>query len=210
MKDNIIDFIERGLGKDPKKMRLSLFLVNFFPMLGIAYGLLLGGVYRVFSVLIALSIFISFGLVVILTKNHTVINTIKASMCFNVFTAINYLLFAMTLYSMYNRVQFNIILLSLPLVLVALLTTLFTVNFLKKKKATSSKSKRNSIVSIVGATFAISYLTLKKANMDIKQNIALMIGSALLILLSSLFVVLGVLDAIKLYYIKKLHIILGK
>lgn len=210
MKDNIRGFIEKNLEKEPRKMCSSLFLVNFFPMLGVAFGLILGGIYRVFSVLITFLICISFVLLAILTKKHNVIRTIKASMCFNMSTAVNYLLFAMILYSMYNKLQFSLILLSFPLVLVALLTTLCTVHFLKKGGATPSKRKKDSIASIAGATFAVTYLILKRSNIHIEQNLALLIGTVLLILMSSLFIALGVLDVIKLYYIKKFNITFEK
>ena len=67
MKDNIRAFIENGLEKN-QKMRSSLLLVNFFPMMGIAYGLILGGTYRILSALIMSSILVAFALVVISPK----------------------------------------------------------------------------------------------------------------------------------------------
>ncbi|GEM_PF-5703585 len=206
MEDSIRVFIENTLDKEPRKMRLNLFLVNFFPIISIVCGIILGHVYKVFSAVIAFSIFFSFILIVILTKKYTVIRTIKSSICLNVFTAINYLLFAMILYSMYNKVQLSLILLSLPLILVATLTILFTLKYIKKEKATSTKSKNGSLAYISGSISIATYIILKKLNVAMDQNVALLLCSALLILLSSVFVILGVFDAIKLYYIKKLHI----
>ena len=106
MQDNIKVFIENGLEEEPRKLRSSLLLVNFFPMIGVAYGLLLGNVYRVFSALIVFSITISFIQILVLTKKNTKMRVIKADICFNFFTATNYLLFAMILQTMYNKVHF--------------------------------------------------------------------------------------------------------
>ena len=209
MQDNIRVFVENGLEEEPRKMRSSLFLVNFFPMLGVAYGLLLGNVYRVFSALIVFSITIAFILIFVLTKKNTKIRVIKADICFNLFTAINYLLFAMILHAMYNKVHFNLLLLFLPLIFVATLTILLTVKFVKNKVATASKNRNVSIGAISGTTTIATYLILKRINVNIEQNTALLIGTVLLVILSSLFVALGVISVVKLYYINKLHITLG-
>ena len=86
---------------------------------------------------------------------------------------------------------------------------LLTVKVLTKKVAAVSKNKNASIGAISGATTIVTYLILKRINVNMEQKAALLIGTVLLVILSSLFVALGVISAAKLYYINKLHITLS-
>lgn len=204
MQDNINIFIEKGIDNEPRKMRSSLFLANFFPLLGIAYGLILGSFYRAFSVMIGFSIVVAFIIIVFLTKNTNAISTIKATMCFYISTSINYLLFAMIMFSMHNnKVHLSILFLLIPGVLVAIFTIILTSQIIKKRDVKARKQRNVSIGTIAGVTTVSTYFMLKKLNVDVEQSIALLICTLLLMVLSCLFVAMACINAIKLYYIKK-------
>ena len=206
MQDNIKAFIERGLDSEPKKLRSSLFLVNFFPLLGIAYGLILKGFYLVFSLMIGLSIVTAFVLIVFLTRKNKAINTIVANICLYISTTINYLLFAMITYSMDDEVHLSMLFLLIPEIVVAVFTFSIIPRIIKKQNGKSPKQRNISIGTVSGITAVSTYVLLKRLNVDIAQNTALLICTWLLVILSCLFVVMACYNVIKYYYSKKHHI----
>lgn len=206
MQDNIRSFIEKGLDSEPRKMRSSLFLINFFPLLGIAYGLILKGLYMKFSLMIGFFIVMAFVFIVFLTKKKNAVNTIVASICLYTSTAINYLLFAMIMLFMNNNVYLKALFLLIPGIIVAIFTLLFIPQVIKKQNEKVRKQRKISIGTISGITTVSTFLLLKYLNVDIEQSIALLICMWLLVILSCLFVVMACWNVIKYYYIKKHHI----
>lgn len=206
MQDNIRSFVEKGLDNEPRKMRSNLFLINFFPLLGIAYGLILGGLYLNFSLMIGFSIVLAFVFIVFLTKKSKLVNTIVASICLYASTAINYLLFAMIMFCMNNNVYLKILFLLVPGIIVSIFTFLFVPQVIKKTNDKVRRQRNISIGTISGVTTVSTFLLLKYLNVDVEQSVALLICMWLLVILSCLFVVMACYNVIKYYYIKKHHI----
>ncbi len=206
MQDIIRNFVENGIDKEPRKMRSSLFLANFFPLIGVLYGVLLGNLFIAFSAVIIFLLLGSYILIIVFTRNVSIYNTIKANICFNMCTACCYFLFAMILYAMYSGINSKLLLLFLPELLIMLITIVLVKQSLKKVNAKSHIKRNISIGSVAGITAVITFFALKRFNVNIEQSVALIIGTVLLMLLSSVFVILMTISVMKLHYIRKYNI----
>lgn len=207
MKDKIETFIENGLFKEsPKKMRSQIIAVNFFPIIGIMYGLILGGLYFAISCAIAISATIEYIYIVIITRREDKKSIIKAQACVSTSVCINYLLFAILLYSMHSGFNLGVCTLFIPPICIIVLTFLFLYKFFKKdsiqKKAILHKG---GILS--GSVAIFTYISLKIWNVSIDHDLALILGIIGLVIISSLGA-LGIVDYIKIYFMNKIEKIL--
>jgi len=205
VKDNIEKFIQNGLYENPKKMRKEIFLINFIPIGGIIAGIIFNNQYIVFSILITLILLISFISTIIFTKNVTIANTVKTGIFINIPTACNYLLLSMFMYTRLWGFNLGIFLLLIPLGYVSKLT----INRINKN-IENKKYKYVKIVKIASASLFYTggvgsvYYILKSLDLSISQDVVTLLLMIFSLLFSTLFVLLGTCDIVKLYYIKKM------
>lgn len=205
MKDKKEGFVESSLDiESPKKMRSQILALNFFPIIGISFGLILGGQYLTISCIIVLSLITEYIYVVAKTKNNNKKSIIRAQLCVSTSVCINNLLLAILLYGMYSGFSWKIAILFIPPFLTTIFTLLLSHNSKRKENYEDKKKVNlNNVKTLAGSTTIFTYTFLKTRDISIEQNTALMLVIIAVLIFSSLGALGIVVDYTKIYHLNE-------